>query len=128
MKLTGAGPWPFPDGDDDLTIVLTPGHTDHHAVLFSARHKVRPAPGRGAAPPRPLPRAACAGGPSRRAPRAGGARSEQRCCVPVFPTPGIAPPQPLQALFSGDHLSGVEEDNTHWKLTGDLFIFEDFNW
>ncbi|GBF90426.1 hypothetical protein Rsub_03422 [Raphidocelis subcapitata] len=71
VKLAGEGPWPFPDGDEDLTIVYTPGHSDYHCVLFSARHK---------------------------------------------------------ALFSGDHLCGVEADAAHWKLDSRLFIFEDFNW
>lgn len=33
-----------------------------------------------------------------------------------------------QALFSGDHLSGVEQDRTHWKLDGRLFIFTQANW
>ncbi|KAI8468047.1 MAG: Metallo-hydrolase/oxidoreductase [Monoraphidium minutum] len=73
VQLSGPGPsWPFPDGDDDLTIIHTPGHTEHHLVLFSARHK---------------------------------------------------------ALFSGDHLSGVEGDNSHWRPDdGRLYIFTEANW
>jgi glyoxylase-like metal-dependent hydrolase (beta-lactamase superfamily II) len=40
VKLSGAGPWAFPDGDADLTIIHTPGHTSDHCVLFSEKHKV----------------------------------------------------------------------------------------
>lgn len=71
VQLKGTGPWEFPDGDGDLTIVHTPGHTDYHCVLFSAKHK---------------------------------------------------------ALFSGDHLSGAEEESSHWKPDGRLFIYDEFNW
>lgn len=42
IQITGEGPtWAFPDGDDDLTLIATPGHTEHHVVLHSKRHKVR---------------------------------------------------------------------------------------
>ena len=37
VLIEGTGPWPFPDGDEDLTIVHTPGHTEDHCVLISAR-------------------------------------------------------------------------------------------
>jgi glyoxylase-like metal-dependent hydrolase (beta-lactamase superfamily II) len=38
--INGQGPWAFPDGDGDLTIVHTPGHTEDHCVLISDKHKV----------------------------------------------------------------------------------------
>lgn len=71
VMLEGEGPWPFPDGDADLTIVRTPGHTRDHCVLLSAAHR---------------------------------------------------------ALFSGDHLSGAEEEEVAWKLDGRLFVYTEFNW
>jgi hypothetical protein len=38
----------------------------------------------------------------------------------------VPPPSPPpQALFSGDHLSGVEEPDAHWRMNGRLYIFDE---
>jgi hypothetical protein len=41
-------------------------------------------------------------------------------------TPSSKPTRPTpsrQALFSGDHLSGAEDVDSHWKMDGRLFVF-----
>ncbi len=40
VKLEGEGPWPLPDGSNDMQIVLTPGHTEHHCCLVYEAQKV----------------------------------------------------------------------------------------
>ena len=35
VKLSGEGPWRLPDGDDDVELVFTPGHTEAHVCLFA---------------------------------------------------------------------------------------------
>ena len=44
------------------------------------------------------------------------------------PAPRPRPLSRAQALFSGDHLSGVEQDRTFWKMDGRLFVFTEANW
>lgn len=39
VLLEGEGPWAFPDGGEDLTVVFTPGHTNAHCCLYSAPNK-----------------------------------------------------------------------------------------
>ena len=34
IKLEGKGPWRLPEGDDDVELIFTPGHTNGHVALF----------------------------------------------------------------------------------------------
>ncbi len=40
VKLEGEGPWQLPDGSNDFELVLTPGHTEAHAVAVYKPEKV----------------------------------------------------------------------------------------
>lgn len=40
IQLGGEGPWQLPDGDSDVTLIFTPGHTEAHVVMHYQPEKV----------------------------------------------------------------------------------------
>lgn len=85
--------------------------------LYARQHLPR-GPARPHPSPSPLAPRLSLGAVQRRPPeRRGGGR--------LTPPPAPSPRPHAQALFSGDHLSGVEEANSHWKMDGRLFMYDE---